>query len=289
MTGYEQNGRTVLITGAAGGLGTAVCLRLAKSGYKVLACDLREKDFGDDNIIPFRLDVTDDASAADCREFASRHCEYLYALVNLAGVFCMESAAEGPLEGLQRSLEVNLVGMKRITTALLPLLKPGKSRIINMSSEIGRYSPQPFNGDYAISKHAVDVYTDVLRRELMFAGIPVGKIQAGSFGTQMLAAARAQYDAMLASTERFGRELTVLAPIMMSELEKGYPPELFARLIEKELSRKKPRRCVRIKNSAKLSLLDCLPEGAQDVAYKAALRVFGWFPKYPAKDNKAEK
>jgi len=173
--------------------------------------------------------------------------------------------------------------MCRLNSAVMPLLKPGRSRVINMSSEIGRYSPQPFNGPYAVSKHAVDAYTDVIRRELMFAGIPVCKIQAGSFGTQMLTAARSQYDRLLEDTRLYRHELTVLAPIMTGELEKGYDPAIFARMIDRQLRRRRPKRCVRIKNSFKLSLLDMLPEGAQDVAYKAALRVFGWFIKDESK------
>ena len=268
--------RTVLVTGAAGGLGSALCTRLAADGYRVIACDISPEAVpSGEGITPMRLDVTDQASVDACAAEVARMTGRLYAVINLAGVFRMSSVSEAPVEGLERALAVNLVGMYRVNRALLPLLEPKYSRIINMSSEIGRYSPQPFNGDYAISKHAVDTYCDVLRRELMFVGIPVCKIQAGSFSTQMLGAARAEYDRMLAQTTRFKRELTVLAPIMTSELEKGYPPEVFARAVEKQLRRRKPRACVRLRNSFKLSLLDILPEVMQDAAYRVALALFG--------------
>ena len=274
-----ENGRTVLVTGAAGGLGQAVCSRLAGLGYRVLACDIAPVESENERIIPVVLDVTSDESVARCVSRAKEYTDCLYAVINLAGVFYMTTLSEGGADMLSRALEVNVVGMCRLNSALLPLLKPGKSRIINMSSEIGRYSPQPFNGPYAVSKHAVDTYTDVLRRELMFVGIPVCKIQAGSFGTQMLTAARRQYDTLLENTALYRHELTVLAPIMTGELEKGFDPAIFAKMIARQLRRRKPRRCVRIRNSFKLSLLDMLPEGAQDVAYKAALKVFGWFIK----------
>lgn len=275
----SDNGKTVLVTGAAGGLGSAVCRQLASSGYRVLGCDICPFEPTDEHIIPIVLDVTSDESVAACAETARKHTDRLYAVINLAGVFLMTTLSEGGADQLSKALEVNVVGMCRLNSALLPLLRPGYSRIINMSSEIGRYSPQPFNGPYAVSKHAVDAYTDVIRRELMFAGIPVCKIQAGSFGTQMLTTARGQYDALLERTKLYKRELTVLAPIMTGELEKGYDPAVFARMIDRQLKRRKPKRCVRIRNSFKLSLLDLLPEGAQDVAYKIALRVFGWFIK----------
>lgn len=275
----EENGKTVLVTGAAGGLGRAVCSCLADRGYRVLACDITPAETEDRRIIPIRLDVTDQQSVDDCISQAKQHTDCLYAVINLAGVFLMTTLSEGGADALSKALEVNVVGMCRLNSAVLPLLQPGKSRIINMSSEIGRYSPQPFNGPYAVSKHAADTYTDVIRRELMFAGIPVCKIQAGSFGTQMLTAARGQYDRLLETTGLYRRELTVLAPIMTGELEKGYDPDIFARMIDRQLRRRKPKRCVRIRNSFKLSLLDMLPEGAQDAAYKAALKVFGWFIK----------
>ena len=274
-----ENGKTVLVTGAAGGLGSAVCKQLAAEGYRVLGCDICAFEPSDERIVPILLDVTSDESVAACVERAGEYTDCLYAVINLAGVFLMTTLSEGGADALSKALEVNVVGMCRLNSALLPLLKPGRSRVINMSSEIGRYSPQPFNGPYAVSKHAVDTYTDVIRRELMFAGIPVCKIQAGSFGTQMLTTARSQYDALLERTSLYKRELTVLAPIMTGELEKGYDPAIFARMISRQLKRRKPKRCVRIRNSFKLSLLDALPEGAQDVAYKIALKVFGWFIK----------
>lgn len=284
----KENGRTVLVTGAAGGLGRAVCSRLALLGYRVLACDLSEFPSDDERIVSMRLDVTDDVSVSECVARAREYTDCLYAVINLAGVFLMTTLSEGGSDELSRALEVNVVGMCRFNSAVLPLLRPKKSRIINMSSEIGRYSPQPFNGPYAVSKHAVDTYTDVLRRELMFVGIPVCKIQAGSFGTQMLTAAKAQYDRLLADTALYRHELTVLAPIMTGELNKGYDPEIFARMIGRQLARRRPKRCVRIRNSFKLSLLDALPEGAQDAAYKAALRVFGWFIKDDNQSNETE-
>ncbi len=275
----QDNGRTVLVTGAAGGLGSAVCRRLALAGYRVIACDIAPAPSCDERIIPVELDVTSRQSVDACAKTAAQITDCLYAVINLAGVFYMTTLSEGGADALSRALEVNVVGMCRLNSALMPLLKPGRSRIINMSSEIGRYSPQPFNGPYAVSKHAADTYTDVIRRELMFAGIPVCKIQAGSFGTQMLSAARRQYDALLESTRLYRRELTVLAPIMTGELEKGYDPDIFAKMIIRQLRKRRPRRCVRIKNSLKLSLLDALPEGTQDAAYRAALRIFGWFMK----------
>jgi len=277
--GQKNSDRTVLVTGAAGGLGSAVCRRLAQAGYRVLACDIAPSEAQDESIIPVALDVTDSESVTACVGKAAELTDCLYAVINLAGVFYMTTLSEGGADMLSRALEVNVVGMCRLNSALLPLLKKDRSRIINMSSEIGRYSPQPFNGPYAVSKHAADTYTDVLRRELMFAGIPVCKIQAGSFGTQMLSIARSQYDRLLDSTELYRHELTVLAPIMTGELEKGYDPDIFARMILRQLRRRRPKRCVRIKNSFKLSLLDALPEGAQDFAYKAALKIFGLFIK----------
>ena len=267
----------VVVTGAAGGLGLAVCRELSACGYTVAACDLRPLPEVLDNVASIEVDLTDNDSVDACADRIRSMTDRVFAIVNLAGIFCMSSVSESPADALERSLAVNVLGMYRINRALLPLLVPKYSRIINMSSEMGRYSPPPFVGPYAISKHAADTYTDVLRRELMFTGIPVCKVQAGSFATAMLDAAQQQFDTMVQNTERFEHQLTTLAPIMLSELSKGTPPELFARMIARELRRRKPRRCVRIRNSFKLSLLDALPEGMQDICYRIAMVVFSLF------------
>lgn len=262
----------VLVTGASGGLGRAVCDRLAAEGYSVFACDLHTAAQEVPSVIPVELDVTDSASVAACVETVRAKTSCLRAVVNLAGIFRMGNMLESGDDELFQMLNINLLGMYRMNRALFSLLKPGSSRIINMSSEIGYYSPQPFNGLYSISKHAVDCYTDVLRRELMYLGVPVVKIQAGSFKTGMLTAAQSQFDVMIAGTAYYSSQLSALEYMMTNELKKGNSPELFAKVVAREIRRKKPHRRVRVKNSFKLRLLNRLPEGVQDIAYRIAIR-----------------
>lgn len=66
------------------------------------------------------------------------------------------------------------------------MLSSRKGRIVNISSETGWMSGGPFNGAYASSKHAIEAYSDSLRRELALLDMPVIKIQAGPFKTDMV-------------------------------------------------------------------------------------------------------
>ena len=73
---------------------------------------------------------------------------------------------------------------------MFPLLRKG-SRIVNLTSEVAKYTPQPFQGYYNISKIALDNYNDVLRRECNYLGIKVVKIQSGSMNMRSLFSAEA--------------------------------------------------------------------------------------------------
>ena len=75
----------------------------------------------------------------------------------------------------------------------LPLLLVQKGRVIILSSEVARQSAAPFNGIYAISKHALEAYSDSLRRELNYLDIKVVKIQPGPFKTDMTKKAEQQF------------------------------------------------------------------------------------------------
>ena len=78
---------------------------------------------------------------------------------------------------IEKMLMINVMGMVRINRTFIDMVMEGNGRVVNCSSECGYLTAQPFNGPYAITKYAVEAYTDSLRRELMFIGVPVVKIQ----------------------------------------------------------------------------------------------------------------
>jgi NAD(P)-dependent dehydrogenase (short-subunit alcohol dehydrogenase family) len=181
--------RSVVITGAAGGLGSATVRRLAGNGWRVFAADLDSPALhalAGDAVEVIPVDVTDETSVDLMRAAVTRATDRLDAVVNFAGILGIGPLVEIPTADFRRVLDVNVVGTFQVNRALFPLLQAGKGRIVLMSSETGWQPSMPFNGPYAMSKHAVEAYGDSLRRELLMLGVAVVKIQPGAFRTGMV-------------------------------------------------------------------------------------------------------
>lgn len=89
------------------------------------------------------------------------------------------------LDAVRQQFEVNVFGHLQVTQAMLPLLrKANDARIVNTSSLLGKVA-MPLLGAYAMSKHALEAMSDVLRLELAQFGIQVSIIEPGAVDTPM--------------------------------------------------------------------------------------------------------
>ena len=258
----------VLVTGAYGGLGKAVVKSLLDNGYDVFASDIFiDESIKNDHLTPFKVDVTNDQDINNAFIEISKRTDWLYAIINLAGIFYLDSIVEGEESKLRRIIETNFFGTYKMNKTFLPLLKSKKSRIINVTSELVSYSPQPFMGYYTISKGMLDIYTDVLRRELNYLDIKVVKIHSGSFKTKLLANASDEYDRLINKTKHYKKQLTKLKFMMDKELGKDNNPSKFANKLIKITTKKNPKICYNINRSFSLRFLSILPEKWQDKIY----------------------
>jgi hypothetical protein len=91
---------------------------------------------------------------------------------------------EYPVERLIEQYNVNVFGTHRLTKALFPLLLKSRGRIVNVSSVAG-FVATPFSGPYASSKHAVEGWSDSLRRELMPLGVKVIVVEPALIDTPL--------------------------------------------------------------------------------------------------------
>lgn len=186
--------RTItVITGASRGLGQAAARRLAGEGHCVVATARRPDDLAalrqalaqTGQACECRpLDVTDAQSVAALADWLRERFGRVDVLINNAGI-CRErfaaSIAELSPETLQATLDTNLVGMLRVSQALLPLLRASRAgRVVNLASGMGQLATMAAGAPaYRISKAAVNALTRILAAELAETGIKVNSVCPG--------------------------------------------------------------------------------------------------------------
>lgn len=262
----------VLVTGAAGGLGKAVVNSLAEKDFFVFATDINEVVFDAKNVKFLKADITSNESINELFRKIKKHTDSLFGIINLAGIFFLDSFVEGEEEKLRKIIEINFFGVFKINRMFFEMLKPNYSKIINVTSEVSRYTSQPFNGFYTLSKQMVDTYTHALRRELNYLGIKVIKVEPGSFKTKMLNVADSEFSNLVDKTRYYKKNLLKLKKLMDNELKKENDPKFFGKLILKILNKKNNKINYRICNSYKLMLLGILPDKIQDVLLKRIIK-----------------
>lgn len=172
----DINGKVILITGAARGIGQACAQMFAASGAKVVAADLNDcsdtvalgRD-GPGSIVAARLDVTDAQSAQEAVAAAISHFGRLDALVNNAALYGgLKSSRFDAIKDADwdAAMSVNVKGIWNCCKAAAPeLRKAGGGSIVNISSMSATYGT-PFMLHYVTSKAAVLGMTRGLAREL---------------------------------------------------------------------------------------------------------------------------
>lgn len=218
------------------------------------------------------MDVTDAASVEEARAAVAASADGLDAVVNFAGILVVGSVAEIDEEQLRRILDVNVLGTFRVNRALLPLLLRRKGRIVNVSSETGVQRAAPFNGPYAISKHAVEAYSDALRRELMLLGIPVIKIQPGPFRTGMVGSIERQFADAAAESQHFAPVIRRVMRRIGAEERKAHDPRELAEVVHRALTDPSPKMAYRVRHDRQRTLLNRLPPAWADALLRRVLQ-----------------
>jgi NAD(P)-dependent dehydrogenase (short-subunit alcohol dehydrogenase family) len=275
---------TVLITGASTGIGRATALRLAGSGWTVLAGVRKAADgealqaTGGERIVPIELDVTDAAQiAAAVAEVDARRS--LDALVNNAGIGFGGPLELVPIDDLRSQFEVNVLAPVALTQALLPALRrgSGSGRILFISSVGGRVA-MAFTAPYAASKHAIEAIGDALRVELRSSHVQVALIEPGSVATPIWDKSRAQGEGLQVPAEladQYGHVSAAMNKVLDTTERRGVPPELVAETIERALTARRMRARYLIGRDAKAMLLAkrLLPDHVFDRVARRALGV----------------
>lgn len=266
--------RWVLVTGASSGVGHSTASLLSHSGFKVLAAVRSETDAlnlqnqSPEHIHPVIIELRDQNTIKE----AVRHVAHktrgkgLYGLVNCAAMLHC-----GPLEYFPRELwfeqyDVNLFGPVALTQALLPLIRKGNGRIVNIGAVGGGIS-MPFYGAIASSKIALEAVNDCLRRELYPFGIHVSIIEPGGIATPANYKMRDSVTKFLrdlepSGQERYGESMEAFSQWAFAMHQNNLKPEKVAKTVIKALKARKPKTRYRLGWDSRASalLMKLLPD-----------------------------
>jgi NAD(P)-dependent dehydrogenase (short-subunit alcohol dehydrogenase family) len=176
--------RTAIVTGAAGGLGSAVAERLAADGWNLALVDLAEPPAQG---LRLAGDVADEAFATRAAAETVARFGGLDLLVNAAGIGGDNLAVvDLPVAELRRVLEVNAVGSFVFAQAAARAMVAGGRGgcIVNVGSIFGQQGV-PEGAPYCMSKGAVTLLTQSLALELAPHGIRVNTVSPGNMATEM--------------------------------------------------------------------------------------------------------
>ena len=200
--------RTAVVTGASSGIGAATARALAAQGFHVV-CAARRTD----RIEQLAAEiggraVTCDVGDADSVAALAEAVPTCHVLVNNAGgAIGTERVEDARLDDWRWMYDVNVLGLVRVTQALLPALRAsGDGVIVNVGSTAGRWAYEGGAG-YTAAKHAVKVVTETLRLELNGEPIRItevapGMVRTDEFALNRFAGDRARADAVYAGVDQ---------------------------------------------------------------------------------------
>jgi NAD(P)-dependent dehydrogenase (short-subunit alcohol dehydrogenase family) len=198
MTGFAIEGRTAFITGAARGIGAATAERLHRRGANVALVGLEperlaenSERLGDGRATWFEADVTDfEALQRAVAGTVERFGGIDIAVAN-AGLAFIGALATSPIEQVERTLAVNLLGTWRTDRAVIEQIRARRGYLLNIAS-LSAVLHTPLMGPYTTTKAGVEALSDALRVETAASGARVGCAYFGFIDTDLVRASYAQ-------------------------------------------------------------------------------------------------
>lgn len=239
---------SVLVTGAARGIGKAIVEHLAANGWDVIAGVRSEQDAtAITKVAPQRVSavILDITNADHIASLAESLPKRLDAVVNNAGV-----TVGGPIETVspadwRKILETNVIGQFAVTQAVLPRLRESYGRVLFISSVNGRIAT-PMLGSYSASKFALEAGCDALRVELKAWGIPVVLIEPAQTDTDMWRTAgdmvrQIEADMSAEHRELYARHIAGMKKFVPTARKMASPTSKVVRVVEEALTARRPR------------------------------------------------
>jgi NADP-dependent 3-hydroxy acid dehydrogenase YdfG len=180
-----ERGEVALVTGASSGIGAATVRALGAAGFEVIGAARRldrvEEVVREVGGRAMRLDVTDPDSVA---ELASAVPELSVLVNNAGGALGLEPVAEADEQNWREMYETNVMGVMRVTKALLPALERSGNGFIVVVGSVAGVEIYPGGAGYTAAKHAANAVTRTMRLELLGRPVRVSEIAPGLVETE---------------------------------------------------------------------------------------------------------
>jgi NADP-dependent 3-hydroxy acid dehydrogenase YdfG len=177
--------RTALVTGASSGIGAATVRALAAAGLRTVAaarrverCEALAEEVGGR---PLALDVTDPESVA---AMAAAAGDVDVVVHSAGGALGLEPVADADEEAWRTMYETNVLGVERVTKALLPGMERGGDGHIVVIGSVAGVEVYPGGAGYTAAKHAVNALCRTLRLELLGRPVRVTEVAPGMVETE---------------------------------------------------------------------------------------------------------
>ena len=247
-----------LITGAAGGMGSALCRALTGEGHRVWGLDRASGSSPEGwTLLPADLTKPEEVEAAF--RIVQEEAGALDGIVHAAGLYDLGSLVEMPEADFLRDFDVNLFAAFRVNRAFLPLLAPC-GRIVIVTSELAPLPVLPFTGIYAVTKAALDKYAEALRMELQLLGHPVIVLRPGAVRTGMLPASTEKLAKFCEETTLYSMNAARFRRIVEKVEARSVPPERVAALLAGVLACPRPKPVYSLNRNPLLLLFGLMPQ-----------------------------
>ncbi|HKY57116.1 MAG TPA: SDR family NAD(P)-dependent oxidoreductase [Aeromicrobium sp.] len=217
----RAQGKRVLVTGGASGLGAALVEQFLKRGDRVLVTDLADSSEAPAGASYLRLNVTSDADWDAARAWVETNWGGLDVLVNNAGIATGGRIDVVTLEEWQGVIDINLLGVVRGCRTFVPMMKTQNAgHIVNTASLAGLVHP-PAMASYTAVKAGVVAVSETLSYELSPWNIAVSAVCPGFFRTNLASSLAGSDQAVDKVAARLIEKSPLTAPQIAAEVMKG--------------------------------------------------------------------
>lgn len=227
----------ILITGITSGFGRAMARQLNADGHKVYGTYRRDSD-PLPGVTYIRADVRDQDSLKNAVDQVIEAEGRIDTLISNAGMGIGGPLEFTSIEDAQRQMDVNFMGMVRLVSLVVPVMRQQRHGHIICISSIGGLMGLPYQGMYSASKFAIEGYCQALRLEVRQFGIKITVINPGDFSTGFTAQ-RGKVDdsGALAAYPGYAKSMQSIE----HDENSGLQPDRLARRIGRIVRKRHPR------------------------------------------------